>query len=85
MPVTTLSCRRFNQDASKAKKAALRGSVVITTRDRPAHVLLSIEQHQKLAGGGMSLLQAVAQSGAPDFVFKPPRFGAGLYRPVKLS
>ena len=85
MSITTLSSRQFNQDASKAKKAAKRSPVVITDRGRPAHVLLSIEQYQKLAGGGVSLLQAVAQSGAPDFAFKPPRLGAGLYRPAKLT
>ena len=68
-----------------AKKAAKRGPVVITDRGRPAHVLLSIEQYQKLAGGGLSLLQAVAQRGAANFAFKPPRLGAGLYRLAKLS
>ena len=77
--------RQFNKEASKAKKAAKCGPVVITDRGRPAHVLLSIEQYQKLAGGGLSLLQAVAQSGVADFAFKPPRLGAGLYRPAKLS
>ena len=80
MSVTTLSSHQFNQGASKAKKAALRGPVVITTRGRPTHVLLSMEQYQKLAGSGLSLLQAVAQRDAPDFVFKPPRLGAGLYQ-----
>ena len=76
MSVTTLSSRQFNQDASKAKKAAKRGPVVITDRGRPTHVLLSMEQYQKLAGGDLSLLQAVAQRDAPDFVFKPPRLGS---------
>ena len=65
-----------------AKKAAKRGPVVITDRGRPAHVLLSIEQYQRLAGGGLSLLHAVAQRGAPDFAFKPPRLGAGRTRPT---
>src|SRR5690242_9495325 len=50
MAVTTLSSREFNQDTSRAKKAAERGPVFITDRGRPAHVLLSIEEYQKLAG-----------------------------------
>jgi len=48
MPITTLSSRQFNQDASKAKRAALAGPVIITDRGRPAHVLLTFEQYQAL-------------------------------------
>jgi PHD/YefM family antitoxin component YafN of YafNO toxin-antitoxin module len=43
MTVTTLSSGEFNQDTSRAKKAAQRGPVFITDRGRPANVLLSIE------------------------------------------
>lgn len=85
MSVTTLSSREFNQDASKAKKAAKRGPVFITDRGRPAHVLLSIEDYQKLAHSGMTLLEAVAQTGVPDFDFDPPRWRGPLLRPADLS
>lgn len=51
MAVTTLTSREFNQDASGAKKAARRGPVFITDRGRPAHVLLTIEEYRRLAGG----------------------------------
>jgi len=85
MSITTLSSREFNQDAGGAKKAAKHGPVFITDRGRPAHVLLSIEDYEKLASGGMTLLEAVAQSGAPDFDFVPPRLSGHLYRPVDLS
>ncbi len=47
---TTLSSREFNHDTSGAKKAALSGPVFITDRGRPAHVLLSIDDYQRLAG-----------------------------------
>jgi prevent-host-death family protein len=47
MPMTTLSSREFNQDTSKAKKAAKSGPVFITDRGRPAHVLLSIEHSSR--------------------------------------
>ncbi len=39
MPTTTMSSREFNQDTSRAKKAAQNGPVVITDGGRPAHVL----------------------------------------------
>ncbi len=84
MPITTLSSREFNQNASDAKKAANSGPVFITDRGRPAHVLLSIEDYRKLAGGQIALAEAVAQVGASDADFAPPRV-SGLHRPADLS
>ena len=48
--ITTISSREFNQDTSGAKKATRQGPVFITDRGKPAHVLLSIEDYQKLTG-----------------------------------
>ena len=81
MPITTMSSREFNQDASGAKKAANSGPVFITDRGEPAHVLLSIEDYRKLAGQQLTLADAVAQAGgiSADFDFEPPR-ASGLYR-----
>jgi prevent-host-death family protein len=56
MPITTLSSREFNQDTSRAKKAATKGPVFITDRGTPAHVLLSIEEYQRLTGGQGNLI-----------------------------
>lgn len=86
MTITTMTSREFNQDASGAKKAASKGPVFITDRGRPAHVLLTIEEYQRLAGGHMSLLQALAQPGeAADFDFDPPRIGSGVFKPAELD
>jgi prevent-host-death family protein len=63
MTVTTMTSREFNQDASGAKKAARRGPVFITDRGRPAHVLLTIEDYQRLAGGKISLAQGARTAG----------------------
>ena len=84
MPITTMSSREFNQDASRAKKAANAGPVFITDRGQPAHVLMSIDDYRKLTGGRMSVAEAVAQHDAPDFDFDPPR-ARGLYRPADLE
>ena len=73
MSVTTRSSREFNQDTSGAKKAAKRGPVIITDRGRPAHVLLSIEEYQRLTGRQKTLLEALAQTKGGNFKFKPPR------------
>ena len=63
MTITTLSSRQFNQDTSRAKKAAAEGPVFITDRGKPAHVLLSIEEYQRLTG---------AQSSIIDMLGMPP-------------
>jgi prevent-host-death family protein len=75
MSITTITSREFNQDVGRAKKAAREGPVVITDRGRPAHVLLSIEDYCRLTGGAETLAEALAQPGAPDFDFTPPKLG----------
>jgi prevent-host-death family protein len=85
MKITTLTSREFNQDASGAKKAANKGPVFITDRGRPAHVLLTIEDYQRLTGEHMSLLQALEQGGAEaNFVFEPERLNVSV-RPADPS
>jgi prevent-host-death family protein len=84
MAVTTFTSRKFNQDTSRAKKAARRGPVFITDRGRPAHVLLTIEDYRRLAGGDMSLAEALAQPDEAGFAFKPPRIGR-IAKPADLG
>ncbi len=84
MTITTLSSRQFNQDASRAKKATKHGPVIITDRGLPAHVLLTMEDYQRLAGGEVSLLQALEQKGDADFAFDPPRLD-GFFRAADLD
>jgi len=83
--ITTISSREFNQDAGGAKKASEKGPVIITDRGRPAHVLLSFEDYQKLAGGQRSLLDVVAQEEDDDIEFDPPRMGDDIFRPVDFD
>ena len=85
MSITTISSREFNQDAGGAKKAADKGPVIITDRGRPAHVLLSFEDYQKLLGAGPSLLEALAQKEDGDFEFDPPRMGDDIFRSVNFD
>lgn len=87
--ITTLSSRAFNHDTGSAKKAALQGPVFITDRGRPAHVLLSIEDYQRLAGactGGVSIvdLLAMPDDAAAAIDFDPPRLNLRA-RPVELG
>jgi prevent-host-death family protein len=82
---TTISIGEFIQDAGSAKAAADKGPVIITDRGRPAHVLLSFEDYQKLLRDRPSLLEALAQKEDGDFDFNPPRMGDTLSRPVDFD
>jgi prevent-host-death family protein len=84
MPITTMSSREFNQDASGAKKAAGKGPVFITDRGRPAHVLLTVEDYQRLAGGQRKIADALAMPGVEDVEFEPARVEIKV-RPADLS
>ena len=84
MAVTTLSSREFNQDTSRAKKAAKDGPVFITDRGKPAHVLLSIEEYRRLSGSGFNIVELLSSPGVEDIAFDPPRLGH-LQRPADLS
>lgn len=73
MTLTTFSSREFNQDASKAKKAAKSGPVVITDRGRPAHVLLTYEDYKRLSFGRTRIADLLAMPGVEAIEFDPPR------------
>lgn len=72
MAITTLSSRQFNQDASKAKKAAQAGPVFITDRGRPAHVLLSFDEYKKITGGRTKIADLLAMPGIEDVELDVP-------------
>ena len=81
---TILTSREFNQDASGAKRAANQGPVFITDRGKLAHVLLSIEEYQRLTGGLGSIIDLLAMPTVEDIEFEAPR-AQGLSRPADLS
>jgi prevent-host-death family protein len=83
--IATLSSREFNQDTSRAKKAARKGPVFITDRGRPAHVLLTIEEYQKITGKGKCIADMLAMPEAAEIEFEPPRMGDEFPRPADFS
>ncbi len=84
MTITTLSSRELNQDVTRAKKAAKSGPVFITDRGKPAHVLLSFEDYQRLTRQRRNIADALAMPDAADIEFDPPRMTMGA-RPADLS
>jgi prevent-host-death family protein len=85
MPLTTLTSREFNQDTSRAKKAASEGPVIITDRGQPAHVLLSFKQYLELSGGRGNIFDQLSMPGIEDIEFDPPAITSELHRPADLS
>ncbi len=84
MTITTVSSREFNQDVSRIKRAAQNGPVFITDRGHPAHVLLNIEDYQKLTKIKESIIDLLAMPDAARIDFKPPKLKTKLFRPEEF-
>lgn len=81
MAITTLTSRELNHDLGRAKRAARLGPVVITDRGKPAHVLLSYADYQRLAGERRSLVAALAMPGLSGIELGAPRATIALEVP----
>ena len=84
MTTTTVTSRDFNQDVTRAKRAAEQGPVFITDRGRPAHVLLSIEDYRRLSRTPRSIVEALSMPGLSGIELVIPR-PAQLPRPADLE
>lgn len=84
MTITTISSRELNQDVTRAKQAAKSGPVIITNRGKPAHVLLSIEEYQRLTKQRRNIADSLAMPGVADIEFEPQRMTLET-RPADLS
>jgi antitoxin Phd_YefM of type II toxin-antitoxin system len=85
MAITTFTSREFNQDTGRAKTAAKGGPVFITDRGRPAHVLLTFDDYQRLASGPESIIDLLGQpSGVEDAELDIPDL-RDLARPADLT
>lgn len=82
----TMTSREFNQHTGRAKAAADHGPVIITDRGKPAYVLMTNGEYQRLSGAKrptgkkkfVSILEALADPNyrvdEPDIMdFIPPR------------
>jgi prevent-host-death family protein len=81
MAITTLSSREFNQDRSRAVRAASKGPVYITRRGHPSLVLLTFEDYQKMTEKRGTLLERLTMPCDIDIDFEPPRMNLELRIP----
>ena len=82
MVITTMIGREFNRDVGKAKRQAVSGPVVITSRGRAAHMLLAMEEYVALRKQDASIADILAMPKAADIEFDPPRLPGGMYQPA---
>ena len=82
---TTLSSREFNQDISRAKRAAEAGPVVITDRGQPAYVLLRHDAYRRLVGGGPTIREMLRLPGVKSIDFDPEPLADGIFRPADFD
>ena len=85
MRITTITSRMFNQDVSKAKRASAQGPVFITDRGRPAHVLLSISDYQRISAQQESIVNQLTMPDAEEVDFEPAKINTSFYRPADFS
>jgi prevent-host-death family protein len=85
MSLTTISSREFNQDVSRVKRATANGPVFITDRGQPSHVLLTIEDYQKITDKKTSIVELLAMPEAADIDIEPPRLSDALAKPADLT
>lgn len=67
-----------------AKKLARQGPVVITDRGNPAHVLMTYDEYQKLAGAATNLVDALAMDDGADVAFDPQKIDIDV-RPAEFD
>lgn len=84
MTITTISSREFNQDVGKAKRFSQTGPVIITDRGHPSHVLLTMEEYEKLTGKRESIVDLLAMPEAADIKFAPAKAGQ-IFKPVEFD
>lgn len=85
MNITTLSSKEFNQDSSKAKKAAKKGPVFITGRGKPSHVLLTIEDYKKLTEKTSNIIDLLAMPDIESVECEPQQLGDNIFHPADLA
>ena len=82
MPISTMTASEFNRQAGKAKRQASLGPVVVTSRGRATHVLLTMEEYVALTQQKPNIADLLAMPEAEDIDFEPPRLLAGVFRPT---
>ena len=80
-----MTSRDFNQDVSGAKRLADEGPVVITDRGKPAYVLMTHHDYERLRGKTPSVIELLADPRGEDIDFEPKRLKGSRIRSSGLD
>lgn len=80
----TVSSREFNQNASLIKRESANGPVFITDRGAPSHVLLSIDDYNRLLGEKESIVSLLSMDEAASIELEIPKH-KNFYKPEDFS
>lgn len=83
--IKTVTSREFNHDVSKIKRDAQKGPVFITDRGKPRHVLLSIEDYEKLIDHKVTIIDLLAMPGVSDIDFEVQPLKSNLFNAKDLE
>ena len=86
-PQQTFTSREFNQDTARAKRQAANGPVFITDRGKPALVLLTHADYEKLKPpqDGLTWLQSLYDPLVAEIELELPTHKIEPPRPLDLS
>ena len=69
----TISSREFNQAPNAAKRTAKRGQVCITYRGRPAWVLMTFKEYERINKERRNIADVLAMPDMADIAFEAPK------------
>ena len=83
MPISAMTASEFKREVGKAKRQARMGPVVVTSRGRATHVLLTMEEYAALTTRQQpNIADLLAMPEAEGIDFEPPRLLTGVPRPT---
>jgi prevent-host-death family protein len=83
--MSVVSMREHNQDSSGVVRAASKAPVFLTNRGKTTHVLMSIEEYEKLNGKPKSIVDMLRDPESDHIDFEPPKLEGPLFIPADLS
>ncbi|MBK2124530.1 type II toxin-antitoxin system Phd/YefM family antitoxin [Fangia hongkongensis] len=84
MSITTFTSREFNQSPNKVKNAAQNGAVFITERGTVSHVLLTLEEYNKIHTDERSIVDMLTMHDGSEIDFEPPKLSKALFHRDEL-
>jgi|LauGreDrversion4_2_1035121.scaffolds.fasta_scaffold135929_3 hypothetical protein len=80
MHINTFTSREFNQNPNKAKNAAKDGIVFITERGAVSHVLLKLDDYNKISAKQPSIIDMLAMPDECNLEFEARNLNSKIFK-----